>query len=169
MKKNYHPNFIKIYLSLKKGAHKADFFRYCLLYKLGGIYIDIKIVPLINFDMIFNHKDNNMLMTVLGAYPGEIFQGILATYPNNKFMLYLINDFMNINIDSIKYNFFIKKFYLHLNNHKINKVILFNEKNKKLKPNEMKDRYGGYHYIYYKNILLFKTRYNDYPWHERNT
>ena len=29
-------------LNKSYGAMKADFFRYCVLYKLGGIYLDIK-------------------------------------------------------------------------------------------------------------------------------
>ena len=34
-----------MFKDLKIGAHKADFFRYCILYIYGGIYIDIKIFP----------------------------------------------------------------------------------------------------------------------------
>lgn len=37
---NYPTRVLKCYDALKSGAFKADLFRYCLLYKKGGIYID---------------------------------------------------------------------------------------------------------------------------------
>ena len=40
----FNPKIYKAYLSINDnfGAMKADFFRYCILYLMGGIYIDIK-------------------------------------------------------------------------------------------------------------------------------
>lgn len=42
--KNYFPNLLSYYASIDAdyGAAKADFFRYLLVYKLGGVYLDIK-------------------------------------------------------------------------------------------------------------------------------
>lgn len=50
--RNYGELFVKLYDKLKPYAFKADFFRYCLLYLEGGVYSDLKQVPLkkINFD-----------------------------------------------------------------------------------------------------------------------
>jgi len=44
IKKNFEERVYNAYMKLNKyyGAMKADFFRYCVLYKLGGIYLDIK-------------------------------------------------------------------------------------------------------------------------------
>lgn len=39
--KNEFPEYYKYYKSLTIGAAKADFFRYAILYKKGGIYLDI--------------------------------------------------------------------------------------------------------------------------------
>ena len=36
------PEYVDKFNSLVRGAHKADFFRYCILYLHGGIYLDIK-------------------------------------------------------------------------------------------------------------------------------
>jgi len=52
IKENFDSDVYKAYLHLnpKFGAARADFWRYCILYKKGGIYIDIKTelrVPLI--------------------------------------------------------------------------------------------------------------------------
>ena len=44
IKYNFDARIFNAYMKLNKsyGAMKADFFRYCVLYKLGGIYLDIK-------------------------------------------------------------------------------------------------------------------------------
>lgn len=44
IKENFDTRVYNAYMKLNKkyGAMKADFFRYCILYKIGGIYLDIK-------------------------------------------------------------------------------------------------------------------------------
>ena len=39
---NYNADVLKAFDTLKPGAYKSDLWRYCILYKKGGIYIDIK-------------------------------------------------------------------------------------------------------------------------------
>ena len=41
IKNNYSKDIINAYDSLIPGAYKADLFRYCVLYKYGGIYSDL--------------------------------------------------------------------------------------------------------------------------------
>ena len=49
IKNNYDENVLNAYNSLIPGAYKADLWRYCILYKKGGLYLDIKYRPLDNF------------------------------------------------------------------------------------------------------------------------
>ncbi len=42
--KNFSARILKAYDDLIPGAYKADLFRYCILYKLGGVYIDTGMV-----------------------------------------------------------------------------------------------------------------------------
>ena len=42
IKNNFDKNVLNAFDSLIPGAYKADLWRYCILYKKGGIYIDIK-------------------------------------------------------------------------------------------------------------------------------
>lgn len=41
LKKEYPPEFLEKFNSFSRGAHKADLFRLCWLYKNGGAYVDI--------------------------------------------------------------------------------------------------------------------------------
>jgi mannosyltransferase OCH1-like enzyme len=42
IKENYDADVLAAYDKLIPGAYKADLWRYCVLYKMGGIYLDIK-------------------------------------------------------------------------------------------------------------------------------
>ena len=42
IKSNYDSDVLNAYDSLLPGAYKSDLWRYCILYKKGGIYLDIK-------------------------------------------------------------------------------------------------------------------------------
>ena len=47
---NFDQDVLAAFHALKPGAYKSDLWRYCILYKLGGVYLDIKYystVPLI--------------------------------------------------------------------------------------------------------------------------
>ena len=58
MRTNYSGEIYECFKMLDVGAAKADFWRYCILYKTGGIYLDIdsKIVGKID-EMIENEKE----------------------------------------------------------------------------------------------------------------
>lgn len=177
LKINYPKNVLNAFNNLK-GAHKADLFRYCYLYKYGGIYIDIKTKLIKNINKIFNKNDVN-LYTVLSAYEGTIYQGIIATEPNNKLFLELINYIVKIKKPIKVYFELVYDFYNKLKkyskNDKLkkgynidknnNKFYLFNEILKN--PSDCKDKldqYGFCSYIYDNDNKIIKTRYSDYPW-----
>ena len=48
---HYGVEFIYIYNMIIPNAFKCDFFRYCLLYKFGGVYSDLKQVPIEKIDI----------------------------------------------------------------------------------------------------------------------
>jgi len=49
---NFDSEVLHAYESLIPGAFKADLWRYCILYKYGGVYLDIKYIPMKSFKMI---------------------------------------------------------------------------------------------------------------------
>jgi mannosyltransferase OCH1-like enzyme len=44
---NFPKDVVKAFDSLRPGAYKSDLWRYCILYVKGGVYMDIKLKPLI--------------------------------------------------------------------------------------------------------------------------
>lgn len=86
--KHYNNHIVKAYDTLKPPAYKADLFRYCYLYKHGGVYIDMKTVLQVPLHSVIGH--NTPLVLSQEVLPAAISNFFLATAPNNPFLAYLI-------------------------------------------------------------------------------
>ena len=184
LKENYSEEIVDKFKSIRSGAHKSDLFRYCWLYKMGGVYLDIKIVLVKNIDQVF--KDKTKLYTVLGAITnenkilsnitniGSVFQGIISTPPNNPIFKTLINRIMISSNYKLMFNYhlFTSHFFTEVNKTRIDERnfengYLFQEVcNGKLNEDiKEKDKYNLRCAIYDKNDeRVFITRYPEYPW-----
>ena len=73
------------------GAHRADLWRYCILFVHGGIYLDIKTVLHQPLDTLFPSRDDKLTWyTIICANKICLFNGIIATPPRNPIFLTLI-------------------------------------------------------------------------------
>lgn len=57
IKKEYDNEILTAYEKLTVGASKADFFRYLILFKYGGIYLDLDSMIDKNLDILINDKE----------------------------------------------------------------------------------------------------------------
>jgi len=179
LKKYFIPEIFKKFKSMKKGAHKADLFRYCVLYLYGGIYIDIKTELIKPIENIFNKNYN--FYTVLSTNSGSIYQGVIASFPFNDIFKRSINFILETKNNKIdeNYSIFVDFLYRDLeNNTKNNKlnrgenILKNNDKIYLFKElcctteckNKPKDRYGLYCTIQDKNDFIIKTRFESFPW-----
>lgn len=179
----FKPKIARRFRSLKCPAHKADLFRYCILYMYGGVYFDIKIKPDFPLIEIFDHNKRDVFYTVLSAGQPSIFQGVIATYPRNPIFIDLIQHILTTPNSLLEkdYSAFTKYFYkiltsvtkceLHAGEYYLNSdlgtVILFQELNKKVASDDRTDRREGYYNIFRNEsdaFRIMKTRYNDFPW-----
>ena len=107
---NFDKNVYECYNEIKRPQHKADLFRYCLLYINGGVYIDIDIQMMSPIDEIINKTNNSDLITVKSENEGTgLYQGFIITKPKNEIFKILIND-MLINPNPEDYGYHIKFF-----------------------------------------------------------
>lgn len=88
IKNNFDNDVLNAFNSLIPGAYKADLWRYCVLYKLGGIYIDIKYVPLNGFKLINLTEKEHF---VLDSDKYGIFNALISCLPGNKKLEIAIN------------------------------------------------------------------------------
>ena len=179
LKKNYRADVLKTF-DLLKGAHKADLFRYCWLYKFGGVYLDIKTELIKPLSDIFNR---NHTYSVLSIVRDTIYQGVIATPPGNPVFLKLIKFMIQLVKSGRKYNYiiFTKDFWnnvyrecnmrpfaginKNIDNPKFN-YQLFQEKctKDKLDCYDGLDRHKLCCYICEGGERIIKSRYADFPW-----
>jgi hypothetical protein len=90
LKKNYSPLHAFLFDNLIHGAFKCDFWRYAILAKEGGIYIDLDDVPVVPFDEIIGKNDTFVSIVdrknVRSIGPCGIYQAFLACSPDNSIM-----------------------------------------------------------------------------------
>jgi hypothetical protein len=192
-KKEYpeNPEILMTFMSLD-GPHRCDLWRYAILYKRGGLYLDIKTEVLKPIESIFKRK-NNVSYYVLGFFPTldqkSCYNGILGTYPKNPFFKNLIEKVIYINKTykfhpKIDYLLFCHQLYNQLKSKSkkklkyglneldgnFNAIILKidNRKFKNLcneKNDQKRDRYNKCGFITNgENEIFFKTRDFSYPW-----
>lgn len=98
IKNNFDENVYKAYMSINSvyGAMKADFFRYCILYKKGGIYLDIKFQCENNFKLIeLTDKEYFVLDRPYAAHNINIKNELIMVNDKN----YYKNNFKKIDVD----------------------------------------------------------------------
>jgi hypothetical protein len=88
IKATFNEYVLKAYDILIPGAYKADLFRYCYLYKNGGVYIDMKTVPQLPLYAIIQPLAPMVLIDDI--YPENVCTTILATPPENPLYKLLI-------------------------------------------------------------------------------
>lgn len=111
--KYYSEELQQLFENLSNLAHKCDLFRYCYLYKEGGIYIDADLEMKVSCDTIIDTSKSSFI-TAVGAHSnntfGECTNGFILTEPSNNIFLYLI-DFMVANPNPRDYGLYVKDLF----------------------------------------------------------
>ena len=96
--KHYEKDILKAYDLLIPTAYKADLWRYCVLYKYGGIYLDIKFMPVNGFKLIELINKEYFVKDVLHSKRG-IYNAFMVCKPNCPRMMYCIRQIVK-NVES---------------------------------------------------------------------
>jgi len=99
-----------LFTRLQHGAHKADLFRYAVMYIHGGVYLDIKTELIAPLDWVL---DNASTFLVLSFFRDTVYNGIMAT-PSRQPLFYEMVAFMVAQGTTTAlqhYNYNIKQLY----------------------------------------------------------
>jgi hypothetical protein len=114
---HFQPEVVDAFCKLKEGAHKADLFRYCVIYIAGGIYLDIKIELLQDISSLYSDSSPDSstnpttIYTVIGNDKIHIFQGVIIAPPGQPIFLKLIDHIVaNVDKASRDYHMFVQYF-----------------------------------------------------------
>jgi mannosyltransferase OCH1-like enzyme len=88
---NFSPDVLHAYDTMIPGAYKADLWRYCVLYKNGGMYIDIKLSCINGFKLIeLSEAEHYVLDREIPTTfnkPIPIYNALMVCKKNNPFLL----------------------------------------------------------------------------------
>lgn len=80
----HYPHILNAYDTLLPGAYKADLWRYCILHKYGGFYLDSRMLVYNSFESIITKKTE--FMSCIDVNKNMIYQAILGAVPQSPFM-----------------------------------------------------------------------------------
>ena len=99
IKNNFEGKVLYAYDKLIPGAFKADLWRYCILFKYGGVYLDIKYVPMKGFKLINLLEKEHFC---LDADNNGIYNAIMVCVPGNIILSNAINQI----VENVKHNYY---------------------------------------------------------------
>ena len=116
--KTEYPDFYDVYMSYTYDIQRCDAFRYLVLYKYGGIYLDMDIIckkkldSLLEYDLVLtnSHKFDFILiksLNIMSQYTNSFFM-VIPNHPFIKFCIDNLPDYVN------SYKYFGK--HLHVMN-----------------------------------------------------
>ena len=88
IKTNFDSDVLYAFDKLIPGAYKADLWRYCVLYKQGGIYLDIKFKCVNGFNLIALTEKEHF---VNDLNQKGIYNALISCKPGNEILLKCIN------------------------------------------------------------------------------
>ena len=86
LKENFNDYIAELFKNIPQGMYKADLWRLCKLYKNGGVYADVDLVPYLNI----NSLDKNITFySCLSLSNDSIFQAFMVNFskPKNPLIL----------------------------------------------------------------------------------
>ena len=104
IKNNFSLEVLTAFESLVPGAYKADLWRYCMLYKKGGVYLDVRFQIIENLKSVIEKynecyvQDADIGVVDNGAnrtISAGVYQAILITPPNRPVYKRLITQIIN--------------------------------------------------------------------------
>lgn len=93
IKTNFDAKTLSAYDSLIPGAYRADFWRYCVIYIEGGVYIDIKMGALLPLDRVISSDID--LMIVNDTHDITLYNAFFAAIPKHPAVLRTIETVTN--------------------------------------------------------------------------
>lgn len=100
---NFPYHFAEAFDSLIPGAYKADFFRYLVLMKTGGVYADVDVMLDTNLDSFITPSMSFFApRDIVGEYAGQPFclwNGLIGAAPGHPFLIRAVERLVNLILD----------------------------------------------------------------------
>lgn len=105
LEEEYPPPILEKFKSFSRGAHKADLFRLCWLYKNGGVYVDIDTHLLKPVNDIIGENDLIIPITLVSKKRTRLLNCFMVSKKGDPLILKCIYSIMKIKDEELKYNY----------------------------------------------------------------
>lgn len=154
IKNNFPEDVLYAYDTLIPGAYKADLWRYCILYKEGGIYVDIKYKPLNKFKFISLTEAEHWVLDMDGH---GIYNALIVAKPENPILFAAIRQI----VENVKNKFYGSNCLEPTGPHLLSKYFNNEQKNSfDMKHNVINSNFNN-RFVYFNNYAILKS-YNGY-------
>jgi len=160
---HFAPDVLHAYDTMIPGAYKADLWRYCILYKNGGIYMDIKLSCINGFKLIELCESEHYVLDrdirTIFTTPTPIYNALMVCKKNNPFLLEAIHKIVK-NVKNRYYGFNA----LYPTGPGMLSELIQELKTKDNNPNLNTDMYHYYSslFIVYRERFVISVLYPDY-------
>jgi hypothetical protein len=169
LKKEFSNLHYNVFNYIKDGPIKADFWRVCILYKYGGIYIDADIEPLVPINS-FVEKNVDFVTCSSSRFYALLNPSFIMAASGNNILKKCIDVYIEKYNEKQVYSYImwsivnIMKNYNVLDIKNINKKCgIYNSDSYKIQILEEKSFYDSYKdHMVYNNIKIFNNRYKTY-------
>jgi mannosyltransferase OCH1-like enzyme len=148
IKNNFSEEILNAYDSLIPGAYKADLWRYCVLYKMGGIYMDIKYKPINGFKFINLLERDHFVYDVNNI---DIYNALMVCSAGNQILFDAIKQI----VENVRNRFYGSSF-LEPTGPKLLTNLISDKSYIDMNHKELNGN-SDYKIIYYKNFPIIKS------------
>jgi mannosyltransferase OCH1-like enzyme len=153
IKEHFPSDVLEAFNKLIPGAYKADLWRYCVLYKLGGIYLDIKYRPVKGFKFINLTEKEHWVLDTDGS---GIYNALIVCKPGNQILLRAINQI----VQNVKTKYYGGSCLDPTGPKLLSRYFNDNQKRQFELRHSFFENFSN-RFIHYKNFIIFKS-YNGY-------
>lgn len=161
LKKHFEPKILNAFDKIKAYAFKCDLMRYCLLYREGGIYSDMRQLCAVRFDNVF--PDDLKWFTARDTDPSNEYCAFIMSVPKHPYL----KEIIRLCVKNIKNEYYGE------NPLAVTSPVAFGKAvrkvdNKLIKTKSAKEllrcRYTGEHRggkVFFEDTILLHTKYNN--------
>tara|TARA_R110000822_G_scaffold19989_2_gene64641 strand:- start:4334 stop:5008 length:675 start_codon:yes stop_codon:yes gene_type:complete len=104
---NYGKKYVDKLDSFERGAHKADLWRLCVLYKYGGCYLDADVSMFVSFEKIIKNCSEELIIpsSIVGFNSRRLFNAMIICKPGNELIGECIKRIMLLDSKKLKNNY----------------------------------------------------------------